>query len=101
MTVIKSQGQTIPHVGIYLPKPILSHGQLYIALSRATMRQHVKLLAQHPNTLSEKGTTKRKKKASKPTNRKASNNNEARGIGSKADAATYTKNIVSKEVLTS
>ena len=61
----------------------------------------MKLLAQRLDTLSEKGTKKRKKKASKPTNRKEAKNNKARGIGSKANAATYTKNIVYKEVLTS
>jgi ATP-dependent DNA helicase PIF1 len=34
MTINKAHGQTIPHVGIYLPEPVFSHGQLYIALLR-------------------------------------------------------------------
>src|SRR5438128_5925036 len=32
MTINKAQGQTIPHVGIYLPNPLFSHGQLYVAI---------------------------------------------------------------------
>jgi ATP-dependent DNA helicase PIF1 len=26
MTINKAQGQTIPNVGVYLPKPVFSHG---------------------------------------------------------------------------
>ncbi|KAG2666472.1 hypothetical protein I3760_15G062300 [Carya illinoinensis] len=32
MSINKSQGQTLDFVGIYLPQPIFSHGQLYVAL---------------------------------------------------------------------
>jgi ATP-dependent DNA helicase PIF1 len=35
MTINKAQGQTFDKVGIYLPDPVFTHGQLYVALSRA------------------------------------------------------------------
>uniref|UniRef100_A0A453CJW6 ATP-dependent DNA helicase n=1 Tax=Aegilops tauschii subsp. strangulata TaxID=200361 RepID=A0A453CJW6_AEGTS len=44
MTINKAQGQTIPNVGVYLPEPVFSHGQLYVALSRATSRSNMKIL---------------------------------------------------------
>ncbi|XP_022041580.1 uncharacterized protein LOC110944175 [Helianthus annuus] len=47
MTINKSQGQTIPYVGIYLPESVFSHGQLYVALSRSKSRQNTKVLV-HP-----------------------------------------------------
>jgi ATP-dependent DNA helicase PIF1 len=45
MMINKAQGQAIPNVGIYLPDLMFSHGQLYVTLSRATAKQHVKVIA--------------------------------------------------------
>ncbi|XP_071727278.1 uncharacterized protein [Rutidosis leptorrhynchoides] len=50
MTINKSQGQTLQFVGIYLPKPIFSHGQLYVALSRVTNPDGLKILILNDNT---------------------------------------------------
>ncbi|KAL3849587.1 hypothetical protein ACJIZ3_011469 [Penstemon smallii] len=51
MTINKSQGQTLEFVGIYLKEPVFSHGQLYVALSRAKSGAGVKILI-HPDSKS-------------------------------------------------
>ncbi|GAA0158118.1 DNA helicase [Lithospermum erythrorhizon] len=44
MTINKVQGQTLDYVGIYLRQHVFSHGQLYVALSRAKTGKNVRVL---------------------------------------------------------
>ena len=73
MTINKSQGQSYNEVGVYLPTPVLSHGQLYVALSRVKNRKKLKVLLLN-NAKIECDNIKHNKKI-------------------------YTKNIVYKEIL--
>ncbi|XP_016171553.1 ATP-dependent DNA helicase PIF1-like [Arachis ipaensis] len=55
MTINKSQGQTLSTVRLYLPRPVFTHGQLYVALSRVKSKQGLRVLIQNhssvlPNT---------------------------------------------------
>jgi ATP-dependent DNA helicase PIF1 len=57
MTINKSQGQTLTNVGLYLPVPVFSHGQLYVAVSRVKTREGLKSLALDESGLPSKSTT--------------------------------------------
>ena len=75
----KAQGQTILIVCVYLPEPVFSHGQLYVAMSRATAKSNIKILA-----IKDKGKeqTNDSKKRKRPES-----------------LVTTTRNIVDKEFL--
>ena len=44
MTINKTQGQSINNLGVYLPQPVFSHGQFYVALSRAGLPHRTKIM---------------------------------------------------------
>jgi len=50
MTINKSQGQGFAKVGIYLPKSVFTHGQLYVALSRASAAKDISLFIENTDS---------------------------------------------------
>jgi len=44
MTINKSQGQSVSKIGLYLPRPIFTHGQLYVVVSRVKRKTGLKIL---------------------------------------------------------
>ena len=49
MTIHKSQGQTLARCGLYLPAPLFTHGQLYVALSRVGNPDHISICVENSN----------------------------------------------------
>lgn len=76
ITINKAQGQTLQRVGVYLPEPVFSHGQLYVALSRSGNPDNVKIFVK--NIQHVQGDTIHN-----------------------GSPVTYTKNVVYTEVLSS
>ena len=44
-----AQGQSLRQVGVFLPKPVFTHGQLYVALTRDSHLDHLKALNMSKN----------------------------------------------------
>jgi len=49
MTINKTQGQTLQTVGVYLPKPVFCHEQLYVAFSQCGSWRGVRVLVRDGN----------------------------------------------------
>lgn len=43
MAINKAQDQTLDKVGLYLPQPLFSHDQLYVAISRVRSFEKLKI----------------------------------------------------------
>ena len=76
ITINRSQGLTFDRVGIYLPTPVFSHGQLYVAFSRATSQKGIFLQIIH-------------------------NPQQSQGYLIQNSDTLYTKNIVNREIFNS
>jgi ATP-dependent DNA helicase PIF1 len=96
MTINKAQGQTIPNVGIFLSNAVFSHGQLYVALSRATAKQNVKVLAYPADHYTR---VKGAKAVTVPKGKKRTRHSKVKEVVEKSNGGTYTKNIVYKKSL--
>ncbi|CAG8836583.1 31246_t:CDS:2, partial [Gigaspora margarita] len=47
LMINKSQDQTLSHIRLYLPQPVFSHGQLYIAISRIREMHNIKVAVEN------------------------------------------------------
>ncbi|KNZ76170.1 hypothetical protein J132_11289 [Termitomyces sp. J132] len=50
MTINKSQGQSVKHVGLDLQLGVFAHGQLYVAFSEYTSGDCIKVILDPENT---------------------------------------------------
>ncbi|CAO3648504.1 unnamed protein product [Mucor hiemalis] len=57
MTINKAQGQTLTSAAIALTKPVFTHGQLYVALSRVRDPSNLKVFLQNNSTPNQPPTT--------------------------------------------
>ncbi|KAL8488350.1 hypothetical protein ACS0TY_024578 [Phlomoides rotata] len=56
MSINKGQGQSFSNVGLYICKPIFSHGHLYVVVSSVTNRVGLKFLLGHNENLGSNKT---------------------------------------------
>jgi ATP-dependent DNA helicase PIF1 len=59
MTITKAQDQMLSTVGAYLPEPVFSHGQLYVALSKGVSQESTWVLCKPSKEVDPKGNITR------------------------------------------
>jgi len=57
MIINKRQGQTLNKVGLYLPRPVFTRGQLYVVVSRSKSKKGLKILILDDNGNTNNSTT--------------------------------------------
>ena len=50
MTINKSQGQSVNHVGLDLRTPVFTHGQFYVAVSKVRSWDNIKVIWDNKET---------------------------------------------------
>ncbi len=91
MTIDKAQGQTFKKVGIYLPRPVFKHGQLYVALPRAGSPKDVSVFI--TNTIEQRASEE-------APHASDTNSIDTAGHCMNTPEGTFTRNIVYREVFT-
>jgi len=94
MTINKSQGQTFTKVGIYLPQPVFTHGQLYVAVSRVGSPDDISVFIE--NRSKKKKTAAAKQKKTRSKRKKDEEINPAHCMNTAE--GTFTSNIVFREI---
>ena len=57
VSVQMCQGQSLNQVALYLPRPVFTHGQLYVAMSRVTTPNGLRILDETSDMNGEDGVT--------------------------------------------
>jgi ATP-dependent DNA helicase PIF1 len=58
MTINMAQGQTFRKIGLYMPKPVFTHGQLYVAFFRVRKLSNIKVKVKNKSSRKTEGSSR-------------------------------------------
>jgi hypothetical protein len=93
MTINKAKGQTISNVGTFLPDAVFADDLLYVALSRDTAKQNVKVLA-YP--VDQYTRVKGAKAVTIPKGKKRTRHDKVKEAVEKSNGGTYKKTCLQR-----